>query len=61
MSDENVAYNNALIQAGVKSEVHVYDKQTHGFIQFFKASEQNTEGLKAINDGIDFLNSLFKD
>ncbi|MEG0930778.1 alpha/beta hydrolase [Algoriella sp.] len=61
LSDENVAYNNALIQAGVKSEVHVYDKQTHGFIQFFKASEQNTEGLKAINDGIDFLNSLFKD
>ena len=59
--DENREYNKALIEAGVKSEIREYDKQTHGFIQFFKDSEKNAEGLRAINDGIDFLNSLFKD
>lgn len=57
--DENINYNKALLQAGVKSEVRVYNKQYHGFIQFFKNSEQNTEGLKALNEGIEFLQSIF--
>ncbi|WP_281323312.1 alpha/beta hydrolase [Flavobacterium aestivum] len=57
--DENIDYNQALLQAGVKSEVRVYDKQNHGFVQFFKNSEQNTEGLNALNDGVEFLKSIF--
>lgn len=57
--DENINYNQALLQAGVKSEVRVYGKQNHGFVQFFKNKEQNTEGLTALNDGIEFLNSIF--
>ncbi|WP_136669242.1 alpha/beta hydrolase [Flavobacterium sp. H122] len=57
--DENKNYNKALIEAGVKSEVCVYNNQYHGFIQFFKNNEQNSEGLKAINEGIQFLNLIF--
>ncbi len=57
--DENILYNKALLQAGVQSEVRVYNKQYHGFIQFFKNTEQNAEGLTALNEGIEFLNSVF--
>lgn len=58
--DENISYNEALLKAGGKSEIRVYKNQFHGFVQFFKNREQNSEGLTAINAGIEFLNLIFK-
>lgn len=57
--DENIKYNEVLNNAYVKSEIKVYENQTHGFIQFFKNEEQNPKGLEAVQDGIAFLNKIF--
>lgn len=59
LKDENIAYHEALSKAGTPSTIQVYERQQHGFIQFFKDRTQHSEGARAVQEGIQFLRSAF--
>jgi len=55
LSDGCKHYAQALQHAGVPAKVSVFAKQQHGFIQFYKDTENNPGGQPALNEGIEFL------
>jgi acetyl esterase len=55
LRDEGVAFVQALRKAGVDATVKVYNKQKHGFIQFFKDTEHHRDGALALDEAAAFL------
>ena len=48
-------YAQQLSAQGVQTEIRLYENQEHGFIQFFKNSEEHPLGQQAFDDGITVL------
>lgn len=59
LHDENIAYAQALQEAGSRAEVIVYPGNPHGFLQFFKNKQSSPDGERALEDGVRFLRTSF--
>lgn len=53
-------YAQQLTEQGVKNEIRLYEKQEHGFIQYFKNAEVHPLGQQAFDDGIAVLKDWLK-
>lgn len=51
LRDENIDYAAALRYSGVHAEAYVYQAQQHGFLQFFKDTDNNSKGAFALAEG----------
>lgn len=60
LCDENIAYAESLVRAGVDAHLSVYKNHHHGFIQFYKDKDVNPDGEKALKEGIMFLLAIFR-
>ncbi|VEB99715.1 Lipase 2 [Cedecea lapagei] len=55
LADGCIAYVDALQKAGVEASIRIFEKQQHGFIQFFKDKTSHPEGEAALKEGLAFL------